>query len=62
MSGPPQILVGRHSATERWQDKQDTRYPVKATHSGMVKFENKFEETYGTVLDHLRSFPEKAKG
>lgn len=55
-------MVNRHSATQGWRSEEDIVVPVKATHSGMVKLENKFDEPYGTVLKHLRNVVEKAKG
>lgn len=62
MSGPWAILVNRHSATQRRQNEEDTMFPVQATHSGMVKFENKFTQTYKIVLDHMNDVVKKAQG
>lgn len=64
MSGPSTVLVDRHSATSGrpWESGTDFVYPVNESHSGIVKFRNKHDETYEMILCRLRDIQTKTKG
>jgi protein SERAC1 len=61
MSGPPAVLVDRHSATHgrEWESDGQFIQPVNRNHSELVKFSNRDDE-YQTVLRYLSTFRKNA--
>jgi hypothetical protein len=61
MSGPPAVLVDRHSATHgrEWESDGQFIQPVNRNHSELVKFSNR-EDEYQTVLRYLSTFRKNA--
>ncbi|ORY16015.1 hypothetical protein BCR34DRAFT_598047 [Clohesyomyces aquaticus] len=51
MRGPPALLVRKESATSGFNDEETL--PINKTHSGLVKFSSKDDQTYTLVLSKL---------
>jgi hypothetical protein len=61
MSGPPQILVDKDSATQSrpWETSDRYIMSINRSHSDLVKF-SKHDHEYEIVLDCLRDFLQAA--
>ncbi|KAI5820450.1 hypothetical protein BZA77DRAFT_78538 [Pyronema omphalodes] len=54
--------VDEESALLQFPDKMETKIPVDADHSNMVKFDSKSNQTYSSVVKYLKDFAANSDG